>query len=83
MAKRKDSGMAINLFPFLSILVCIIGCLTMIIVVLNIAQMDQVEGQTPEEVERAKEWQELKKEQEENRDALEEEKKKAEDEIES
>lgn len=67
MAKRrKDSGASVNLFPFLSILVCIIGCLTLIIVVLNLISMNKSEGQLPEEVERAKEFQVLKKEQEED-----------------
>ncbi|MDF1752720.1 MAG: hypothetical protein P1U89_08115 [Verrucomicrobiales bacterium] len=68
MARRKDSGMSVNLFPFLSILVCIIGCLTMIIVVLNISQMNQAEGQTPEEILRAQEWMAIKKDQEKERE---------------
>lgn len=67
MAKRrKDNGASVNLFPFLSILVCIIGCLTLIIVVLNLVSMSKTEGREPEEVERAKEFQVLKKEQEQD-----------------
>lgn len=57
MARRaKDSGGAVNLFPFLSILICIIGCLTLIIVVINLISMNKGEGRTSEEVERAKEF---------------------------
>ena len=65
MAKRKDNGMSVNLFPFLSILVCIIGCLTMIIVVINISQMNKAEGRTPDEVLRAEAWMAIKKKKEE------------------
>ena len=67
MARRKDNGMSVNLFPFLSILVCIIGCLTMIIVVINLTQMDQAEGRTPDEVLRAQEFMAIKRKQEEDR----------------
>lgn len=66
MARRKSSGAEISLFPFLSILVCVIGCLTMIIVFINLIQMNQGEGKDPEEVEVAKEYVELKKKQEED-----------------
>ncbi len=68
MARRKPSGMSINLFPFLSILVCIIGCLTLIIVVINISQMNKAEGMTPDELLRAQEWMAIKKEQEKDRE---------------
>ncbi|MEO0414508.1 MAG: hypothetical protein AAF226_06095 [Verrucomicrobiota bacterium] len=65
MARRKDSGMSVNLFPFLSILVSIIGCLTMIIVVINVSLMNKVdEGQTPEESLRIDAYVKLKKEKE-------------------
>lgn len=68
MAKRaKDGGGTVNLFPFLSILICIIGCLTLIIVVINLIAMNKGEGRTPEEVERAREYLLIKKEQEEKR----------------
>lgn len=60
--------MSVNLFPFLSILVSIIGCLTLIIVVLNITQMNKAEGQTPDEILRAQEWMAIKKLQEEDRE---------------
>ena len=68
MARRaKNSGASVNLFPFLSILICIIGCLTLIIVVINLIGMNKGEGKTTEEVERAREYMVLKKEQEEKR----------------
>ena len=66
MAKRaRDSGGTVNLFPFLSILICIIGCLTLIIVVMNLIAMSKGEGRTSEEVERAREYVLLEKEREE------------------
>lgn len=72
MARRNsDDGATINLFPFLSILVCIIGCLTLIIVVVNLMAMNKGEGQTPEEVERAREYLEVKKEKEKEQEELE------------
>ena len=60
--------MSVNLFPFLSILVCIIGCLTMIIVVINLSQMNKAEGRTPDEILRAEAWMAIKKKQEEERE---------------
>lgn len=69
MARRRaDNGASVNLFPFLSILVCIIGCLTLIIVVINLIAMSKGEGRTPEEVERAREYLEAKKEREEKQE---------------
>lgn len=66
MARRGNSGGgSVNLFPFLSILICIIGCLTLIIVVINLIGMNKGEGKTPEEVERAREFMVLKQEKEE------------------
>ncbi len=63
MARRnRGGGGEVSLFPFLSILVCVIGCLTMVIVVVQLMQMNKVEGREPEEVERAKEYVELDKE---------------------
>lgn len=62
--------MSVNLFPFLSILVCIIGCLTLIIVVLNLAQMNKAEGKTEEEISIAQEYMAIEKEQEEERKEL-------------
>ncbi|MCF6312464.1 MAG: hypothetical protein L3J39_08430 [Verrucomicrobiales bacterium] len=67
MARRKSSGAEISLFPFLSILVCVIGCLTMIIVFINLIQMNKGEGKEPKEIEVAKEYVELKKQQEKDK----------------
>ncbi len=62
MAKpRADSGAEVSLFPFLSILACIIGCLTMVIVALSIIQMN-TGGREPVEVERAKDYLRIEKE---------------------
>lgn len=62
MAKRRaDSGQGVSLFPFLSILACIIGCLTMVIVALSIVQVKK-KGHEPEEVERAKRFVKLQEE---------------------
>lgn len=73
MAKRsKDTGASVNLFPFLSILVCIIGCLTLIIVVLNLISMTKAEGREPEEIERAREYALLKEKQEEDQKSYDE-----------
>lgn len=69
MARRGNSGGgSVNLFPFLSILICIIGCLTLIIVVINLIGMNKGEGKTPEEVERAREFMVLKQEKEEKQE---------------
>ncbi|MGY8639689.1 MAG: hypothetical protein ACKVJU_01200 [Verrucomicrobiales bacterium] len=64
MGRRRNDGASVNLFPFLSILVAIIGCLTLIIVVMTLSSMNKVEGKTPDEVVRAKAYMELKKEKE-------------------
>jgi hypothetical protein len=65
--KKKDAGIQVNLFPFLSVVVCIIGCLTLIIVVLNIMSMSKAkEGKEPEEIERAREFMTLKKQEDED-----------------
>jgi len=71
MARRQhDSGGSVNLFPFLSILVCIIGCLTLIIVVINLIAMSRGEGRTDEEVERAREFLAVKQEKQEKQEEL-------------
>ena len=71
MARRgQDESASVNLFPFLSILICIIGCLTLIIVVINLIAMSKGEGKTPEEVERAREYMLVKKEKEDQQKEL-------------
>ncbi|MEM7602552.1 MAG: hypothetical protein AAF357_14195 [Verrucomicrobiota bacterium] len=60
--RSQDDGGSVSLFPFLSILICIIGCLTLIIVVINLIAMNKGEGRTSEEVERAREYMVLEQE---------------------
>jgi hypothetical protein len=63
MAKRRgSSGDEVSLFPFLSILACLIGALVMIIVVLVVAQTEKLEGRTPQEIQMAQEVLNIKKE---------------------
>jgi hypothetical protein len=63
MAKRRSSsGDEVSLFPFLSILACLIGALVIIIVVLVVAQTDRMEGRSPEEIKMAQEVLNIKKE---------------------
>lgn len=73
MAKRRsNSGDEVSLFPFLSILACLIGALIMIIVVLCVAQTQQTDGRKPEEIEMARQYQEMleqqKQQSEQNKD---------------
>lgn len=68
MAKRRaNEGGEVSLFPFLSILACLIGALVLMIVVLVMSQMGKAEGRTPDEIERAQEYIKLKKEIEERK----------------
>ncbi|MEZ5385086.1 MAG: hypothetical protein R3F13_06180 [Prosthecobacter sp.] len=63
MAKRRaNEGGEVSLFPFLSILACLIGALVLMIVVLVMSQMGKAEGRTPEEIQRAQEYIQFKKE---------------------
>lgn len=65
--RRESSGDEVSLFPFLSILACLIGALVLIIVVLVIAQAGKAEGRTPDEIRMAQEYQRMKKEIEERK----------------
>lgn len=68
MAKRKKSNdNEVSLFPFLSILACLIGALVLIIVVLVVAQAGKAEGRTPEEIKMAQDFQRMEKEIEERK----------------
>ncbi len=68
MAQRRgSSGSEVSLFPFLSILACLIGALVLIIVVLVIAQAGKAEGRTPDEIKMAQDFQRLTKEIEERK----------------
>jgi len=63
MAKRRGNAEGeVSLFPFLSILACLIGALVLMIVVLVISQMGKAEGRTAEEIQRAQDYIKLKKE---------------------
>ena len=59
MARRTANAPEISLFPFLSILVCVIGALVLLIVVMTLAQSKSAEGRTPEEMQRATQHQVL------------------------
>jgi len=59
MGRRKDSGVTISLFPFLSILAALIGALVVIIAAMAIIQLNKAEGREPEQVERAREYLDL------------------------
>lgn len=65
--RRESSGEEVSLFPFLSILACLIGALVLIIVVLVIAQVGKAEGRTPDEIRMAQEHQKMLKEIEERK----------------
>lgn len=69
MAKRRSSssGEEVSLFPFLSILACLIGAIILIIVVLAVSQSQQTDGRSPVEMEQAREFQELLAKQEEQK----------------
>lgn len=69
MAKRRESaGGEVSLFPFLSILACLIGALVLMIVVLVIAQVGKAEGRSAEDIRRAQEYQKMKKEIQERKE---------------
>ncbi len=64
MAKRRPSNHdEILLVPFLDILCSLIGVLILIIVVLTVSSVQQTNGRTPEELERAQNYKELLKQQ--------------------
>ena len=66
MAKRRPKGNdEILLIPFLDILCSLIGILILIIVVLCVAQSQQTNGRSPEEVADAQKYQDLLKQQKE------------------
>jgi len=65
--RRASSGGEVSLFPFLSILACLIGALVLIISALVAAQAGKTEGRTAEEIERAQDHQRMIKEIEERK----------------
>jgi len=58
MAKQKQEEAGISLFPFMSILVCLIGCLTLMISILTVGQMGKEQSQ--EVIDRYHEYTKLK-----------------------
>ena len=52
--RRKDSGEGVSLFPFLSILACLIGILTLMISVMSQLNTADTAGQSEEDIARAK-----------------------------
>ncbi|MEN3941465.1 hypothetical protein WJU23_09250 [Prosthecobacter sp. SYSU 5D2] len=65
--RRASSGEEVSLFPFLSILACLIGALVLIIVVLVVAQAGKAEGRTPDEIRMAQDYQKMQREIEERK----------------
>lgn len=55
MARRQRDNLVVSLFPFLSILACVIGVLTLAITGLAISQLDD-KGDNPEDVKRSEEF---------------------------
>lgn len=67
MAKRRHSSAdEILLVPFLDILCSLIGVLVLIIVVLCVAESQQTNGRTPEEIQRAEDYKAMLKKQKED-----------------
>ncbi|MDB6139308.1 MAG: hypothetical protein JWO94_2380 [Verrucomicrobiaceae bacterium] len=67
MAKRRHSAAdEILLVPFLDILCSLIGVLVLIIVVLCVAESQQTNGRTPEEIQRAEDYKAMLKQQKED-----------------
>jgi hypothetical protein len=59
---RTRSDPEVSLFPFLSILVCLIGALVVLIVILTVVQSSMADGRSLEEVVRAREADRLRRE---------------------
>ena len=72
MAKVRATAPTINLFPFMSILVCLIGTIVVMICVLSIIQATHMGGRPREEVELAMEFVADQKKIEEHKKRLDE-----------
>lgn len=66
---RSDPGSEVSLFPFLSVLACVIGVLTLAIAALSISHLRS--GRDPEEVARADEYVRMERQMREERELLE------------
>ncbi|MFT5128458.1 MAG: Na+-transporting methylmalonyl-CoA/oxaloacetate decarboxylase gamma subunit [Rhodothermales bacterium] len=71
MKPRRDDQEGVELFPFLSILACVIGALTLLISFLSVVQL-QAGDRAPEEVARSTEYQKLEKRLAEEKEPLQE-----------
>lgn len=72
MARRqKDKGNGVSLFPFMSILACLIGILTLMISVMMQVQQMEHQGRTQEEMDRAIANRDLKKKAEQLQEKIE------------
>ena len=69
MAKRRKMNEELLMVPFLDILCSLIGVLVLIIVVLTVAQTQQVQGRPKEEVQRSIDYQKMRKDLEMNQSA--------------
>ncbi len=58
--RRESSGDEVSLFPFLSILACLIGALILMIVVMAVSTAEKGDGRTKEEIETAQQFKQLK-----------------------
>ena len=59
MSRRPSSSTGVSLFPFLSILACLIGILTMMIKIISDIKAQENNGRDEQELSRAKQNQQL------------------------
>lgn len=59
MSRRQSSSAGVSLFPFLSILACLIGVLTMMIKIISDIKAQETKGRDEQELNRAKQHQHL------------------------
>jgi hypothetical protein len=73
MARRRAStGDEVSLFPFLSVITCVIGIVIMLIVFNTLSQSQQARGgRTEEEIERARSFQDMMRKQQSDKATLE------------
>ncbi|TAE90803.1 MAG: hypothetical protein EAZ81_08780 [Verrucomicrobia bacterium] len=60
MSRRQSSSAGVSLFPFLSILACLIGVLTMMIKIITDIKAQETTGRDEQEMNRAKQHQQLR-----------------------
>lgn len=59
MSRRQSSSTGVSLFPFLSILACLIGVLTMMIKIITDIKAQENVGRDEQEMARAKQFQQI------------------------